>query len=424
MNLALGLAGDRRPDARSESPRERPTARLACSPSGTSVSVTAAGFRAAGVTAGLKSTGAGRRRSSSTTARRSPPPPSSPPTGARPTRCCGARRSSRTGAATRRRPQLRRRQLLHRADGLPTTHATAEQVADALGIGAGDVVGLLDRPDRADQRPCSAARRACDAADAALADDGGAGAAEAIMTTDTVPQDRSSSRAPAGSVGGMAKGAGMLAPALATMLVVLTTDAVVDAADLDAALRAATAGHLRPARLRRLHVDQRHRPADGHRRQRHHAVAGGLRRRRHAGPAPTWPMQLLADAEGADHDIAITVLQRRHRGRRGRGRPRRSPAATCSRPRSSARTPTGAGCSPRSAPRTRPSTRPTSTSRSTASGCAASSAPATTRDQVDLEPRERQRDRSTCKAGAAARPRSGPTTSPTPTSTRTRAYST
>ena len=42
------------------------------------------------------------------------------------------------------------------------------------------------------------------------------------------------------SVGGMAKGAGMLAPQLATMLVVLTTDAVVDAADLDTALRAAT----------------------------------------------------------------------------------------------------------------------------------------------------------------------------------------
>ena len=53
----------------------------------------------------------------------------------------------------------------------------------------------------------------------------------------------------------------MLAPQLATMLVVLTTDAVVPAADLDAALRAATRVTLRPARLRRLHVDQRHRHA-------------------------------------------------------------------------------------------------------------------------------------------------------------------
>ena len=60
-----------------------------------------------------------------------------------------------------------------------------------------------------------------------LSHDGGQAAAEAIMTTDSVPKQ--ASYADEGwSVGGMAKGAGMLAPGLATMLVVLTTDAVVD----------------------------------------------------------------------------------------------------------------------------------------------------------------------------------------------------
>jgi glutamate N-acetyltransferase/amino-acid N-acetyltransferase len=77
-------------------------------------------------------------------------------------------------------------------------------------------------------------------AHAMLSSSGGVAAARAIMTTDTVPK-QATFRSPAGwSVGGMAKGAGMLAPALATMLVVLTTDAVVEAANLDAALRAAT----------------------------------------------------------------------------------------------------------------------------------------------------------------------------------------
>jgi glutamate N-acetyltransferase/amino-acid N-acetyltransferase len=69
---------------------------------------------------------------------------------------------------------------------------------------------------------------------------GGESAAQAIMTTDTVSK-QAAHTSPAGwTVGGMAKGAGMLAPALATMLVVITTDAVIDAAALDEALRTAT----------------------------------------------------------------------------------------------------------------------------------------------------------------------------------------
>ena len=74
---------------------------------------------------------------------------------------------------------------------------------------------------------------------------GGEAAARAIMTTDTVPKQVALHHAIAPAenwtVGGMAKGAGMLAPSLATMLVVLTTDAVADAAALDSALRRATA---------------------------------------------------------------------------------------------------------------------------------------------------------------------------------------
>lgn len=61
------------------------------------------------------------------------------------------------------------------------------------------------------------------------------------MTTDSVPKTAETTTASGAVVGGIAKGAGMLAPQLATMLVVLTTDADVDAATADAALRAATA---------------------------------------------------------------------------------------------------------------------------------------------------------------------------------------
>ncbi len=77
-----------------------------------------------------------------------------------------------------------------------------------------------------------------DAAVAAASADGGAAAADAIRTTDTVPKTCCLA-GPGYTVGGMAKGAAMLAPALATMLVVLTTDADLSAAQLDAALREA-----------------------------------------------------------------------------------------------------------------------------------------------------------------------------------------
>ena len=70
---------------------------------------------------------------------------------------------------------------------------------------------------------------------------GGEDAARAIMTTDTVPKQVALHHPSNWTVGGMAKGAGMLAPSLATMLCVITTDAVADARALDGALRRATA---------------------------------------------------------------------------------------------------------------------------------------------------------------------------------------
>ncbi len=122
--------------------------------------------------------------------------------------------------------------------GFQTTHASAEVVADLLGDAAGDVVicstGLIGPLFSRDRLLAGAT-----AAHAALTDDGGAAAAAAIMTTDSVSKQAVAAR-DRWSVGGMAKGAGMLAPALATMLVVVTTDADVTAADCDRALRAAT----------------------------------------------------------------------------------------------------------------------------------------------------------------------------------------
>jgi glutamate N-acetyltransferase / amino-acid N-acetyltransferase len=128
--------------------------------------------------------------------------------------------------------------------GFQDTHATAEHVAAAMSIGAGDVAvcstGLIG--ERLPMPALLAGVTAATAATAAAAGAGGLRAAEAIMTTDTRPKTAvaagGGSAAGAGfTVGGMAKGAGMLAPALATMLVVITTDAAVDASTLDKVLR-------------------------------------------------------------------------------------------------------------------------------------------------------------------------------------------
>jgi glutamate N-acetyltransferase/amino-acid N-acetyltransferase len=136
--------------------------------------------------------------------------------------------------------------------------------------------------------------------------DGGSAAATAIMTTDTVAKTVTVS-GDGFTVAGMAKGAGMLAPGLATMLVVLTTDAVATAADLDTALRAAT----------RVSFDRL--DSDGAMSTNDTVLllasgASGTRPDLAAlGEAVTaactdLAAQLLADAEGATKEIAIEVI--------------------------------------------------------------------------------------------------------------------
>lgn len=190
-------------------------------------------------------------------------------------------------------------------EGFQTTHAVAEEVAAKLGIGAIDVIvcstGLIGlRNDR---------QQLLDGVSAVhglLSADGGNDAAEAIMTTDSVSKQVVVERG-GWSIGGMAKGAGMLAPALATMLVVITTDAVVPADVLDEALRAST----------RVSFDRLDSDGCQSTNDTVTVMASGA-----SGVTPSaeeftaalteactsLAMQLLADAEGADHEIAITTL--------------------------------------------------------------------------------------------------------------------
>ncbi|MET9421672.1 bifunctional glutamate N-acetyltransferase/amino-acid acetyltransferase ArgJ [Streptomyces sp. NPDC006540] len=122
--------------------------------------------------------------------------------------------------------------------GFQDTHATAEKVAEVLGHSAGEVavastglIGVL--------LPMDKLLPGIEQAAAQLSEHGGEKAAIAIKTTDTVHKT-AVAQGDGWTVGGMAKGAGMLAPGLATMLVVLTTDADLEPATLDKALRDAT----------------------------------------------------------------------------------------------------------------------------------------------------------------------------------------
>ncbi|MFN8196751.1 MAG: bifunctional glutamate N-acetyltransferase/amino-acid acetyltransferase ArgJ [Nakamurella multipartita] len=124
------------------------------------------------------------------------------------------------------------------AEGYQDTVATAEHVGSVLSLPASRVAvastGLIGM-----RLPMDLLLTGVGEAHRALSAEGGPEAAVAIMTTDTVPKTVVVP-GPGFTVGGMAKGAGMLAPGLATMLVVLTTDAVADGATLDTALRRAT----------------------------------------------------------------------------------------------------------------------------------------------------------------------------------------
>jgi glutamate N-acetyltransferase/amino-acid N-acetyltransferase len=125
-------------------------------------------------------------------------------------------------------------------EGFQTTHATAERAAKVLDCGAVEVAvcstGLIGA-----QLPRETVLAGVEAAAVALAGtpEAGSAAARAVMTTDTVAKQAFRS-VPAGwSVGGFAKGAGMIAPSMATMLAVLTTDAEAASPVLEEALHAA-----------------------------------------------------------------------------------------------------------------------------------------------------------------------------------------
>jgi len=189
--------------------------------------------------------------------------------------------------------------------GFQTTHSTAEAVGAALEVSAGDVLvcstGLIG-----DQLDLARVLAGVTAATAALRPDGGLDAATAIMTTDTIQKTSSYASDSGWTVGGMAKGAGMLAPGLATMLVVLTTDAVVDSPSLDRALRAAT----------RVSFDRLDSDGCMSTNDQVSLLASGA-----SGVEPdsaefdsaildvctNLAVQLQADAEGASHDITILV---------------------------------------------------------------------------------------------------------------------
>lgn len=124
--------------------------------------------------------------------------------------------------------------------GYETTRLSAEAVAEAIGAETEEILvcstGLIGTGDQAFRDKIVGNVPALVAA--LSADD--SAAAAAILTTDSVEKTATHGSEAGWTIGAIAKGAGMLAPGLATMLVVITTDAKLDDAALDRALRAAT----------------------------------------------------------------------------------------------------------------------------------------------------------------------------------------
>ncbi|WP_221585630.1 bifunctional glutamate N-acetyltransferase/amino-acid acetyltransferase ArgJ [Microbacterium sp. G2-8] len=191
--------------------------------------------------------------------------------------------------------------------GFQTAHATAERAAELLDVSAVDVIvcstGLIGIGDDVfRQKVLSGTEDAI----GALSAEGGDDAAAAIMTTDSVPKTAVRSRS-GWTIGGIAKGAGMLAPGLATMLVVVTTDAELSPDQADAHLRAAT----------RMSFDRLDSDGAMSTNDQVTLLASGA-----SGIVPDaaefeheltelcldLAAQLMRDAEGASHDIRIEVL--------------------------------------------------------------------------------------------------------------------
>ncbi|MGH3516414.1 MAG: bifunctional glutamate N-acetyltransferase/amino-acid acetyltransferase ArgJ [Haloechinothrix sp.] len=129
--------------------------------------------------------------------------------------------------------------------GFQDTHATAEKVAEALSDDAREVgaieVAVCSTGLIGERLPMAAVLSGVDAAVKELAGsrEAGLAAALAVLTTDSKPKQAAATHKSGWSIGGFAKGAGMLAPNLATMLSVITTDAVLGGDALDTVLRAA-----------------------------------------------------------------------------------------------------------------------------------------------------------------------------------------
>ncbi len=251
--------------------------------------------------------------------------------GARPRRCCGPSRSSPAAGSSAVVLNSGGANACTGPDGFADTHATAERVAAALGTGAARRRGLLDRPDRraAADGPAAAGRRP--RPPPRCPRDGGPAAAEAIRTTDTVAKTAVAYRR---RLDGRRDGQGRRRcwPRRSPRcLRSLTTDAVADSALLDEALRAATRVTLRPGRLRRLHVDQRHRAAAGQRGERRDPGPRRAARRRDGRlrrPGPAAGRRRRGRDQGHRHRGG----RRRRRGRRAwrsPGRSRRSNLLKC-----------------------------------------------------------------------------------------------
>ena len=189
-------------------------------------------------------------------------------------------------------------------EGLADSAATADALAGLIGAASHDVAvcstGLIG-----ERLPMDRLLPGVGTAVAALSADGGADAARAVMTTDTRPKTAVLS-GDGWSIGAMAKGAGMLAPALATMLVVITTDAVLDVEQARTALRAAT-----EVSFNRLDSDGCQSTNDTVLLLSSGASGVALDTREFAAALTTVCLdlgaQLLGDAEGSGHDIEILV---------------------------------------------------------------------------------------------------------------------
>lgn len=190
--------------------------------------------------------------------------------------------------------------------GYADTAQSAEWVAAEVGCDTTDVAvcstGLIGV-----RLPMEAVLNGIQRAAQDLSSVGGPSAAEAIMTTDTVAKESVHSSPAGWTIGGMAKGAGMLAPALATMLVVITTDGDLSSAELDAALRTAT------------EVTFDRTDSDGCMSTNDTVLllasgACGIRpdpdefSEALTGVCADLAQQLLADAEGSAHDIEVNVV--------------------------------------------------------------------------------------------------------------------